>query len=128
MPAIHQRNNTARRALTAARLDLEQRLRVRESLEVERYTDPLDEALQLQQREQAAVVASSDTRLLHAIKDALERLDDGTFGICVECGDEIAPKRLAAAPWAPRCRDCQEIAEQAEDAVRAGSVCGGLRE
>jgi DnaK suppressor protein len=40
---------------------------------------------------------------------ALERLDAGTFGRCLECGKEIAPGRLEALPWASHCIDCQKL-------------------
>jgi len=40
------------------------------------------------------------------IQAALKRIEDGTFGICVACGDDIASERLEAVPHAPRCRNC----------------------
>ena len=46
---------------------------------------------------------------LAAIERALGRIDDGTFGVCARCGDEIAPDRLTALPWAAHCIDCQRI-------------------
>lgn len=45
------------------------------------------------------------------IDEALSRLDDGTYGRCLECGDEIAEARLRALPFALRCRDCEESHE-----------------
>ena len=48
---------------------------------------------------------------LKKIGDALARLDEGTFGYCYECGDEIAGQRLRALPFAVRCRDCEEARE-----------------
>jgi len=46
-----------------------------------------------------------------AIDDAIERLDDGTYGACAECGTKIAPTRLRAIPFARLCRVCQELEE-----------------
>ncbi|HEY7132571.1 MAG TPA: TraR/DksA C4-type zinc finger protein [Candidatus Limnocylindrales bacterium] len=46
---------------------------------------------------------------LEAIDAALARLDEGTFGTCVRCGNPIAPARLEALPWAAHCIDCQRI-------------------
>ena len=43
---------------------------------------------------------------LQAIEAALARLQDGTYGICVRCGEAIAPQRLAALPEAPTCIAC----------------------
>ncbi len=41
------------------------------------------------------------------IQAALARLDDGTYGICVDCGEQIQAERLEALPAAPRCLSCQ---------------------
>jgi RNA polymerase-binding transcription factor DksA len=49
---------------------------------------------------------------IHGLKQALERLRQGTFGECAECGGEIEPKRLEAIPWARYCVKCQEAREQ----------------
>ncbi|MGE0593657.1 MAG: TraR/DksA family transcriptional regulator [Vicinamibacterales bacterium] len=51
---------------------------------------------------------------LSKINEALRRLDEGTYGNCFECGDEIAEARLKALPFAVRCRDCEEARETAE--------------
>lgn len=48
---------------------------------------------------------------LTKINAALERLEEGTYGYCYECGEEIAEKRLRALPFAERCRDCEEAHE-----------------
>jgi len=44
----------------------------------------------------------------------LARLADGSYGSCLDCGDEINPKRLNAVPWTPYCITCQEAVEQQE--------------
>jgi DnaK suppressor protein len=49
---------------------------------------------------------------LALIDAALARLDEGTFGTCVRCGRPIAAERLEALPWAPRCIDCQRLADR----------------
>lgn len=41
------------------------------------------------------------------VRRALERVDAGTYGQCVDCGQEMSPERLEARPEAARCRDCQ---------------------
>ena len=51
---------------------------------------------------------------LHKIDVALRRLDEGAYGQCFECGDQIAEARLRALPFAVRCRDCEEAREPAE--------------
>jgi DnaK suppressor protein len=48
---------------------------------------------------------------LNKIDEALRRLEEGTYGNCFECGDEINEKRLRALPFAVRCKDCEEARE-----------------
>jgi DnaK suppressor protein len=55
---------------------------------------------------------------LHRINEALERLEEGTYGRCFECGDEIGPQRLRALPFAVRCKDCEEAREVAAQRER----------
>jgi DnaK suppressor protein len=55
---------------------------------------------------------------LNKIDVALQRLDEGTYGVCFECGDEIAHQRLRALPFAVRCKDCEEARETAEQRER----------
>jgi RNA polymerase-binding protein DksA len=49
---------------------------------------------------------------LALVDAALERLAAGTFGTCVRCGNPIHAERLEALPWAPRCIDCQRLADR----------------
>ena len=55
---------------------------------------------------------------LNKINEALRRLDEGTYGNCFECGDEVAEARLRALPFAVRCKDCEEARETAEQRER----------
>ena len=75
--------------------------------------------------ELALVQMKSET--LNKITDALTRLEQGDYGNCYECGEEIAEKRLRALPFAVRCKDCEEAKEVAERrerqlAARRGSA------
>lgn len=54
------------------------------------------------------------TETLHKIDEALDRLEEGTYGNCFECGGEIAERRLRALPFAVRCIECEEAREVAE--------------
>jgi len=60
----------------------------------------------------ALIQMKSET--LHKIEEALARLEEGTYGNCFECGDEISERRLRALPFAVRCKDCEEARETAE--------------
>src|SRR5215813_15262299 len=64
----------------------------------------------------ALIQMKSET--LNKVNDALTRLDQGTYGNCFECGEEIAEKRLRALPFAVRCKDCEEARENAEQRQR----------
>ena len=55
---------------------------------------------------------------LNKINEALARLEEGTYGNCFECGDEIAQPRLRALPFAVRCKDCEEAREMAQQRER----------
>ncbi|HEV3279569.1 MAG TPA: TraR/DksA family transcriptional regulator [Terriglobia bacterium] len=52
---------------------------------------------------------SNDNRqILTLVNEALDRTKDGSYGICMECGQEVQAKRLDAVPWARHCIECQE--------------------
>ena len=55
---------------------------------------------------------------LNKIEEALHRLEEGTFGYCFECGEEISERRLRALPFAVRCKDCEEARETAQQRER----------
>ncbi len=50
----------------------------------------------------------TDAKILQAIEEALQRIDKGTYGICRDCGEPIAPARLNAIPWTRVCITCKE--------------------
>jgi len=64
----------------------------------------------------ALIQMKSET--LNKINDALARLEQGDYGNCFDCGEEIAEKRLRALPFAVRCKECEEAREVAEQRER----------
>src|SRR4051794_17160665 len=64
----------------------------------------------------ALVQMKSET--LNKVNDALVRLEQGSYGNCFDCGEEIAEKRLRALPVAVRCKDCEEARESVEQRER----------
>ena len=62
--------------------------------------------------ELALIQMTSET--LVRVDQALRMLDEGAYGHCVECGQEIAEARLRALPFAVRCKDCEEVRETVE--------------
>jgi len=55
---------------------------------------------------------------LQKIDEALSRLEEGSYGYCFECGEEISERRLRALPFAVRCKDCEEAREVAAQRER----------
>jgi DnaK suppressor protein len=50
----------------------------------------------------------TDAKILQAIEEALARIDKGTYGVCRDCGEQIAEARLHAIPWTRVCISCKE--------------------
>jgi RNA polymerase-binding transcription factor DksA len=89
----------------------------RHDLTIEHAAEAVEQSALYQMRDQAAADTERDARQLGAVLDALQRLKDGTWGICLcGCDEPISKKRLAAIPWAPYRIECQRRieAEQAE--------------
>jgi RNA polymerase-binding protein DksA len=71
-----------------------------------------DTATETVEREIGNTLEEHDERLLVAIDAALKRIDDGTYGKCVNCGSPIPEERLEAMPWATLCIDCKRKEER----------------
>ena len=74
--------------------------------------DLVDRANSAHHREFLLSLSGAERDLLLEIEQAVERIDEGGFGSCVHCGEEISPPRLQAVPWARYCVSCQERSEQ----------------
>lgn len=70
--------------------------------------DAGDQAEQLQRDEVREAEQNRDAAELAAIDAALQRMDSGRYGECIDCGIDIPPARLQAQPMAARCVACQE--------------------
>jgi len=81
---------------------------LRVSMLIQQVADPLDMTLQAAERELTVQRLGLSSTLARRIQSAIERLDNGSFGLCLKCEDNIAPKRLNALPWAELCIRCQE--------------------
>jgi DnaK suppressor protein len=84
----------------------------RTAFAVARVPDVLDDVSVISDRAVEIQWTAATARLLNQVTLALARIDDGTFGVCCGCEDDIAPKRLAAVPWAAQCIVCQEADER----------------
>jgi DnaK suppressor protein len=89
-------------------------LRNRDAITIEKSPDALDEVQNAAERELAIRNLDRESNLLRNVRAALRRIDEGTFGVCVHCEEDISPKRVAAVPWTPFCIACQEQADRAE--------------
>lgn len=76
--------------------------------------DPADQVLSINRRDQTAGLVCRLSRLLAQVERSLEAICDCSYGLCVECEEPIADKRLRAIPWASHCIRCQEMLETPE--------------
>ncbi len=74
--------------------------------------DTEDAAVDITEQEQEQAIQVNQQALLTEIEGALARIDQGTYGLCVECGRPIPEKRLEAIPWAARDVQCESQLEQ----------------
>ncbi|MBV8827909.1 MAG: TraR/DksA family transcriptional regulator [Acidobacteriaceae bacterium] len=83
-------------------------MRQRDGIAIEQSPDQLEEIQRASERDLAISNIDRGSRQLRDARAALERIRDGSFGVCQECEEEIHPKRLVAIPWASLCIHCQE--------------------
>lgn len=74
-------------------------------------SDSKERAKQLEDREVVDALGNEARQELDKISATLQRMDDGDFGRCAECGAEIARARLTALPYATQCIDCASLDE-----------------
>ena len=106
--------NKFKKILETKRDELEKIVRNRDAITIEKSADALDEVQHASERELAIRNLDRESNLLRNVRSALRRLEDGTFGTCLHCEEEISPKRLNAVPWTPYCIACQEAADRAQ--------------
>lgn len=95
--------------------ELSQAVRDREGIVIEKSPDALDEVQHAAERELAIRNLDRESHLLRNVRAALHRFEEGTYGVCLHCEEDINPKRLNAVPWAAFCISCQEIADKHRD-------------
>ncbi len=111
--ADHRQNLLAQRAALLAQIEAQRGgVRSRADVAQEHFDRPEDSPAQVASaRDLEFAINEHETAELDQIDQALKRLDQGVYGICVDCGMEVAPARLQALPQAARCMPCQEKAE-----------------
>ena len=86
----------------------------------EQPADPVDRASQSIERNYSERFCNRRNLLIGKIEKALEDIDNGTYGICEQCGDDIAIKRLKARPVTRFCIDCKTRMETYERLTGSG--------
>jgi len=82
--------------------------------------DTYDLASEERDREISFILSDRERSKVKNIDDALERLEEGSYGVCDACGLEIAEERLTAMPFTRLCRDCQQDQEREARSQRRG--------
>lgn len=83
----------------------------------ETFPDPTDRASLEADRNFMLRIRDREAKLIKKIKQALERIENGTYGICESCGEEISVKRLKARPVTTHCIECKAKEEALEKAL-----------
>src|SRR5690349_19767713 len=84
----------------------------RDEISIDRSSDEFDQVRDAIEREVIIRRLEVDSVRAREIQTALQRIQDGTYGACLQCGSDISFKRLRAVPWTPYCLFCQGLADQ----------------
>ncbi|HLN00360.1 MAG TPA: TraR/DksA C4-type zinc finger protein [Bryobacteraceae bacterium] len=103
--------NRFQAVLAAKVAEVERFNRHREGIAIERSADQLEEIQAASERALAVCNLDREFTQLRNARAALRRIEEGSFGTCQRCDEDIHPKRLAAVPWATFCIRCQEAVD-----------------
>jgi DnaK suppressor protein len=103
--------------LKAKQIELPQMMRNRDGIAIEKTPDALDETQLATERELATRNLERESKLLRSVRQALSRIEEGTYGLCLNCEEEISAKRLKALPWTSLCIQCQQQADDNRERV-----------
>ncbi len=81
------------------------------------FPDPADRATYESDRNFELRIRDREYKLIKKVRNALDRIENGTFGICEKCGEDISIKRLQARPVTTQCIDCKTKEEALEKAL-----------
>jgi DnaK suppressor protein len=115
---VSQKNEFAqiKSELTQRKMELEEKLQElsRERITDDQVQDPGDQALSSTMESLRTSLQTAETEEYKRIVRALEKIEMGTYGICIDCNQPISEKRLKSYPDAARCLICQELFEDKE--------------
>jgi DnaK suppressor protein len=103
--------------LKGVRVEVENGLRRRDDIHIEREADLFDELQNATHRDLVVAELNRRNGQLREIEAAAVRIAEGTYGMCDDCEDEIPLKRLNAIPWAAYCVKCQDRRDRETDDV-----------
>ena len=83
-----------------------------EVIEPSELSDWVDLAAASHERELAIILNGNNEEVLMKVDQALEMIEEGTYGVCINCGKDIAQERLKAIPFTRLCINCQEKLER----------------
>jgi len=82
-----------------------------DAIRIHQVADPIDMTQEAAERDLAVQMLDRGSAQVRRLRSAIARVQDGSYGFCLECEEEIAPARLKAIPWAELCIGCQQKAE-----------------
>ena len=95
--------------------ELSETLRDRSHIAIEPAAEACEVMVMAANREIGVLALDRHSRMAREVDDALARIRDGSYGICLRCEEAIKPRRLEAVPWARYCVHCQEMLEQEQN-------------
>ncbi len=108
----HTKYQAEERHLKAKMSELLSQQRDQGALKVEEAADPLDQIQAAAERDVLVGLLNRDAQLRDDLRRAFDLMEEGTYGVCEDCEESIAPARLKAIPWARCCVSCQEMRDR----------------
>jgi DnaK suppressor protein len=103
------KSKSFRQILESKKVELAAHLGKRDAIAIERSADDYDLMRGSVERDLAVHSLDLESYTFREVVEALQRIDDGSFGRCVRCAEEISHKRLTALPWTRFCIQCRAV-------------------
>ena len=101
-----------KRQLKAKMKELMSQERDAQALRIEGAADAFDQIQAAMERDVLVGLLNRDAQLRDDLRQAFDLMENGTYGICEDCGESVAAARLKAIPWARCCVTCQEMRDR----------------
>jgi DnaK suppressor protein len=119
--------NKFKAMLGTKQAELAPQLRKRDGIAIQKTPDALDEIQLATERDLMTRNLERESKLLREVRAALTRVQEGTYGTCLNCEEEIGLKRLHAVPWTPLCISCQQQDDQSRGQAAHQPAWSSLR-